>query len=121
MDRYTGLRVAFMEGGCGWLVPLLDRMQRNEEYFDTRQGKPGLQDYLAAGRVLVGCEGEDQSMAYVIQRAGPQAFAYSSDYPHEVDLEDAKRQIEETLERTDLSHDDKAAVLGGNARRFFRL
>jgi predicted TIM-barrel fold metal-dependent hydrolase len=121
LDRYSNLRVAFMEGGCGWLVPLLDRMKRNEEYFDTRENKRGLREYIAAGRILIGCEGEDESMPYVIERAGVEAFAYSSDYPHEVDLLDAKRQIEETLERADLSESDKAAILGGNAKRFFRL
>jgi predicted TIM-barrel fold metal-dependent hydrolase len=121
LDRYPGLRVGFMEGGCGWLVPLLDRMKRNEEYFDTRQTKRGLREYIARGQVLIGCEGEDESMPYVIERAGIEGFAYSSDYPHEVDLVDARRQIEETLERADLSAEAKAAVLGGNSRRFFNL
>jgi hypothetical protein len=110
-----------MEGGCGWLVPLLDRMKRNEEYFDTRATKRGLPEYVRRGQILIGCEGEDESMPYVVQRAGAEAFAYSSDYPHEVDLVDARRQIEETLERTDLTPGDKAAILGGNARRFFGL
>ena len=121
LDRYPDLRVGFMEGGCGWLVPLLDRMKRNEEYFDTRATKRGLPEYIRRGQVLIGCEGEDESMPYVVQRAGAEAFAYSSDYPHEVDLVDARRQIEETLERTDLTASDKAAILGGNARRFFGL
>lgn len=121
LDRYPGARFAFMEGGCGWLVPLLDRMQRNEEYFDTRADKRGLRDYIADGRILIGCEGEDESLPYVVERAGAEAFAYSSDYPHEVDLVDARRMIEETLERADLTQEARAAILGGNARRFFRL
>lgn len=121
LDRYPGLRVAFLEGGCGWLVPLLDRMKRNEQYFDLREARRGLVDYIARGQVLVGCEGEDESLPYVIQRAGCEAFAYSSDYPHEVDLLDARHQIAETFERADLSAEAKAAVMGGNARRFFRL
>ncbi len=121
LDRHPTLRVAFMEGGCGWLVPLLDRMKRNEEYFDTRETKRGLPEYIARGQILIGCEGEDESMPYVIERAGVEAFAYSSDYPHEVDLIDARRQIDETLERADLTRDQQAAILGGNARRFFHL
>ena len=121
LDRYTNLRVAFMEGGCGWLVPLLDRMKRNEEYFDLRETKRGLPEYMRRGQVLIGCEGEDESLPYVIERSGTEAFAYSSDYPHEVDLVDAKHQIEETFERADLSPEAKAAVMGGNARRFFKL
>jgi predicted TIM-barrel fold metal-dependent hydrolase len=50
-----------------------------------------------------------------------EAFAWASDYPHEVDLEAAKQMIQETLDHPELSPSEKAAVLGGNARRFFRL
>ena len=121
LDRYPELRVGFMEGGCGWLVPLLDRMKRNEEYFDTRATKRGLPEYIRRGQVLIGCEGEDESMPYVVQRAGAEAFAYSSDYPHEVDLLDAQRQIERTQDHPELSDHDKAAILGNNSRQFFRL
>ena len=49
------------------------------------------------------------------------AFAFASDYPHEVDLVSARTMIDETLKRTDLTQDQKAAVLGGNAKRFYRL
>jgi hypothetical protein len=49
------------------------------------------------------------------------ASHYSSDYPHEVDLLDAQRQIERTQDHPELSDDDKAAILGNNSRRFFRL
>jgi hypothetical protein len=33
----------------------------------------------------------------------------------------AKQMIHETVERADLSRTEKAAVLGENAKRFFRL
>lgn len=49
------------------------------------------------------------------------AFAYASDYPHEVDLPAAKHEIEEIVERIDMSRQDKQAVLGGNARQFFNI
>jgi predicted TIM-barrel fold metal-dependent hydrolase len=119
-DRYPALRVAFLEGGCGWLVCLLDRMKRNEEYYASGAQRT-LPAYLASGQILIGCEGEDESLPYLVQRVGPEAFAYSSDYPHEVDLLDAQRQIERTQEHPELSDDDKAAILGSNSRRFFRL
>ena len=48
-------------------------------------------------------------------------FSYASDYPHEVDLVTAKQMIHDTVERPDLTHSEKAAVLGGNAKRFFRV
>jgi hypothetical protein len=52
---------------------------------------------------------------------GADSFSYASDYPHEVDLVAAKQMIHETIERPDLSHDEKGKVLGLNAKRFFRV
>lgn len=121
-DRFPNLRMAFMEGGCGWLSFLLDRMERDENYFDAAdQPKMRPIEYLQDGRVLIGCEGSEGTLAYVAGRVGAQAFAYASDYPHEVDLNDAIREIDEVAERPDMSAEDKQAVLGDNARRFFRL
>lgn len=120
LDRYPDLRVGFMEGGCAWLVLLLDRMTR-EAHYHPGKAQRGLADYLQRGQVLIGCEGEDESLPYLAKRVGIEAFAYSSDYPHEVDLLDAQRQIQETMDNPDLSGEEKGAVLGGNARRFFRV
>lgn len=121
-DRFPGVRFAFMEGGCGWLAFLLDRMERDENYFDAAdQPKMRPAKYLEEGRILIGCEGSEASLAYVASRVGIDAFAYASDYPHEVDLPAAIHEIDEVAERADLTPAAKQAVLGGNARRFFRL
>jgi predicted TIM-barrel fold metal-dependent hydrolase len=61
-------------------------------------------------------------LGYAVQRAGRGAFLYASDFPHEGFSPDyARHEIEEILEREDLSEEDKRAVLGGNARRFYDL
>ena len=60
-------------------------------------------------------------LPYVIKQCGADTFSYVSDYPHEVDLVAAKQMIHDTVERPDLTHSEKAAVLGGNAKRFFRV
>jgi hypothetical protein len=83
--------------------------------------KRRLSDYLSSGQILIGCEGNDESLGYLAKIIGVEAFAYSSDYPHEVDLPGATMQIQETCQRSDLSESDKRAVLGESARRFFRL
>lgn len=121
-DSFPGVRFSFMEGGCGWLAFLLDRMERDELYLDPGDHpKMKLSRYLEDGRILIGCEGNEKSLSYVASRVGIEAFAYASDYPHEVDLPAAIHEIEEVAERDDLSDSDKRAVLGENARRFFRL
>jgi predicted TIM-barrel fold metal-dependent hydrolase len=121
-DRYRDLRIGFFEGGCAWVLLLKDRMDRDESVYTTSTGKKrSLNDYLSSGQVLVGCEGNEWILPYVIKQVGAQCFSYASDYPHEVDLVAAKQMIHESLERPDMSHAEKAAVLGDNAKRFFRL
>ena len=51
----------------------------------------------------------------------PTLFPTLRTHPHEVDLVAAKQMIHDTVERPDLTHSEKAAVLGGNAKRFFRV
>jgi predicted TIM-barrel fold metal-dependent hydrolase len=122
LDRFPKLRVAFMEGGCGWLASILDRAERDENYFDTRdQPKLHSIEYLTSGRILIGCEGSENALAYLARRVGIHPFAYASDYPHEVDLPAAQHEIEEIAERDDLTEEEKKAVLGENAKRFFKL
>jgi hypothetical protein len=57
----------------------------------------------------------------LVGRIGPEPFAYSSDYPHEVDLPAAQHEIKETLDTPTLTMSQKAAIMGGNARRFFKI
>jgi predicted TIM-barrel fold metal-dependent hydrolase len=121
-DRYRDLRVGFFEGGCAWILLLKDRMDRDDSIYTTPTGKHrSLNDYLSSGQVLVGCEGNEEILPYVINQVGAECFSYASDYPHEVDLVAAKQMIHETIERADMTHAEKALVLGENARRFFRL
>ncbi|MGH7771032.1 MAG: amidohydrolase family protein [Candidatus Binatia bacterium] len=121
-DRYRGLRIGFFEGGCAWVVLLMDRMDRDESVYTVSTGKKrSLREYLSSGQILIGCEGNEEVLSYVARHVGIEAFAYASDYPHEVDFVAAKQMIHETLERPDLSLAEKEAVLGGNAKRFFRL
>ena len=122
LDRYRDLRVGFFEGGCAWTVLLMDRQDRDESVYTTRHGKKRtIEEYLSCGQVLVGCEGNDEVLSYVKQKAGIDAFAFATDYPHEVDLVAAKQMIQGALERPDLTLDEKKAVMGENAKRFFRL
>jgi predicted TIM-barrel fold metal-dependent hydrolase len=122
MDRFPNLKFGFMEGGCGWLAFLLDRMHRDKSYYDKIDlPKKAPEDYLGDGRILVGCEGSEETLAHVAGRIGAEAFAYASDYPHEVDLPHAIHEIEEVAERNDLSEGDKTKVLRENARAFFGI
>jgi predicted TIM-barrel fold metal-dependent hydrolase len=97
-------------------------MKRNQQYYQHFTG-PKLHpaDYIGSGRVLIGVEGSEETLSYLVKRVGAQVFAYASDYPHEVDFIAAKREIQEMADRPDLTDDQKQAILGGNAKRFSNL
>ena len=73
------------------------------------------------GRIFVGCEGTEKSLHHVIEAVGNKPFMFSSDFPHEVNNEYCKHEIEEIVENEHLSDDDKHGVLHRNAERFYGL
>ncbi|HTW88498.1 MAG TPA: amidohydrolase family protein [Candidatus Binataceae bacterium] len=117
IGRYPNTRFAFLEGGVEWVLLVLERVKRDQTFFAA----DSVRHLFENGRVLVGCEGNDHAIQYLAKDIGVQFLAFSSDYPHEAGAEAVQHEIEETLEEPTLSDADKAAILGGNARRFYRL
>ena len=70
------------------------------------------------GRIYIGCEGGEFSLPYAIKVAGPEAFMYSSDFPHEVNRDSVRHEIEEVLE-SEMTAAEKEMVLHKNAERFY--
>ena len=66
-------------------------------------------------------QGEEPTLEHLIQRVGIEPFAFSTDYPHEVDFAAVRKQISETKELTFMNDQQKSAFLGDNSRRFFNL
>jgi len=119
-DQFPTLRIGFMEGGTAWIPLVLDRLERELEYGGlTLQRHPV--EYFQQDRIFVGCEGNEKALAYAIERVGPNPFMFASDFPHEISMENCTEEIDEILEREDLPAEHKQAILGDNARRFYRL
>ncbi len=116
-DAFPKLRIGFLEGGAGWVVFILDRAKRENEFFPG----PNLQKYLQSGRILIGCEGIDMTVPYLIEMIGDKALAWSSDYPHEPGAEAVKHEMMETIGNKKLTPAQRTALLSDNAQRFFKL
>ena len=99
---------------------VIDRLERELEYGGLRVKRQPA-DYFKSGRLFVGCEGNEKALAYAIDRVGPEPFMFASDFPHEISLENCMEEINEIVERQDLREEDKQAILGTNARRFYKL
>jgi predicted TIM-barrel fold metal-dependent hydrolase len=135
-DRFQNLHIAFLEGGASWVPFMMDRLDRS--YHDghkqlDREGNliggpaPGeraseyFRKQLREGRIYVGFDCDDDGLNIAVAKAGRQSFLFGSDFPHEVfDATKCRHEIDELLGREDLTQEDKAAVLGGNALRFYR-
>lgn len=133
-ERFTGLRVAYLEGGPLWLLMAFERLSRSYEAGipvnprgellhlpEDQSVADYIRGLIKAGRLVVGIEGGESDLAYAITVAGEQAFMFSSDFPHEVNVNTVNKEIRELCEREEISASAKHAVLRGNAARFYKL
>jgi predicted TIM-barrel fold metal-dependent hydrolase len=134
LDHFPNVRWGFLEGGVSWLLLALERFTGSYRAFvpydprgDQLQLRPGekVSDYIVrhveAGRLFVGCEGDEPSLAYAAKVAGSRAFLFSSDFPHEVNNELCKEELDELRENAELSEAAKAGILHANAEAFYGL
>ena len=61
------------------------------------------------------------TIAEALRIVGNKPFVYSTDYPHEVDADTCKHELEELQENPELTAVDKEAILFRNAQRFYQL
>jgi uncharacterized protein len=135
-DRFPGLRVGFLEGGATWVPCFMDRMDR---MYDTHlqydlEGdlllgpRPGekasehFRRHVRDGRIFVGFDCDDQGLGYAVERVGAEPFLFASDFPHEsTSAQYCRGEIDELLDRGDLSEANKQSILSTNAQRFYNV
>lgn len=133
-DKWPGVRIGFLEAGSAWLLTCMERFHASweshvqydpaERYLQLAEGE-NLLDYIRKhidqGRIFVGVEGDELTLAEAVRQVGNKPFIYSSDFPHEVDRETCQEEIAELRENPELTEDDKAAILWKNSARFYKL
>lgn len=131
-DKFPDIKIGFLEGGVSWFLLCLERLYESWEthipydpdgkYIRLREGESTF-DYTIRqakeGRLYVGCEGGEFALPYAIKVAGADPFMYSSDFPHEVNQDSVRHEIEELLEASDVTAAEKEMVLHKNAQRFY--
>lgn len=134
-DAFPNVRFGFLEAGVGWLLMALERYDGSYKAFRPHDDPDGAQlrlragesvsehlmEALRAGRIFVGVEGEEPMLPYAVKQIGRTPFLFSSDFPHEVNVDVCRHEIEEILEHPELDVDDKEAILHGNAECFYGL
>ncbi|MYK35372.1 MAG: amidohydrolase family protein, partial [Chloroflexi bacterium] len=78
-----------------------------------------IQRMIDAGRLFVGIEGDEPMLANAVDKYGSGAFVFSSDFPHEVNIDTIRAEIDELLENEAVSESAKEDILYRNAARFY--
>jgi len=133
-DKYPKVRFGFMEAGSGWFVNCIERFERawnSHVQYDPRgrflklRDKESITDYIRRhideGRIFVGVEGDELTLPFAVGIVGNKPFIFSSDFPHEVNNDTCKAELEELDENSRLTEADKDAVRYVNAERFYGL
>jgi predicted TIM-barrel fold metal-dependent hydrolase len=134
LEKFPKIRFGFLEGGVAWLLFCLERFDRSYDTHvmrDLRGGYLKLQtgekvsDYIIrhvkSRRIFVGCEGGEPLLATAVKMVGNEPFMYSTDFPHEVNAETCKRELDELIENGELSDAEKEAILYDNAAEFYGI
>jgi predicted TIM-barrel fold metal-dependent hydrolase len=127
LDRFPGLRVAFLEAGCEWVHFMVHRLE-HRFHFATGMAKIIPQtapraacpprEYLSRGNLYVSTEVEDALLPQVIDLVGEDHIIFGSDMPHGDRERFAAKSL---LARTDISATAKRKILEANPRRLYRL
>lgn len=119
-EVFPNLRIAALEGCCGWMPFLMDRMDEEFELRGHREApllknKPS--EYLKSGRFYIGVESDEAPIPYVIDTFGADKLLWASDYPHW----DSSwpHGTEAFLLREDISDTAKRQIMEENPQRFY--
>jgi len=124
LERFPGLRVAFLESGCGWVPYWLHRM---DEHWDNSVRKDfGAARSLAmppseyfARQCYVSADAEEYMLAQVIDLIGDDRIIFSTDYPHP----DSPwpHAVDSFLALEGVSQVSKSKILWDNGRSLYRI
>jgi predicted TIM-barrel fold metal-dependent hydrolase len=121
LEKFPRLRIGVTELGATWLPSFLHfidtglRSFRNIQDLSHLSMKPS--DYLRRQVVVSPFAGED--VGWVIEQAGAEMVAFSSDYPHHEGTDDPIRRFEASMAGID--GDARDAFYHGNGQRLLSL
>ena len=120
-DRYPRLKVAFMEGGCGWIPFWAHRLDEHREKLWPQWPDLGREPsaLIKSGQVSFTCEAGEPEIPYVLDAIGESQVMYASDYAHwDSEFPESVKMVAAT---PGLSEERTKLVLGQNAIRWFNF
>jgi predicted TIM-barrel fold metal-dependent hydrolase len=123
LDRFPGAQVAVIESGASWLAALAERM---DEVYQAHQifvrPKLSVLPSEIVKRQISASFQYDRACVMSRSVTGTRALMWGSDYPHhEGTFPNSRHVVAHLFDGIDISEQEKADILGGNAARLFRL
>ncbi len=124
LERYKTLRLAFLEGGVGWIPWWVDRLDEHFEKLPSHvpniseEPRALVRRYIHEGRVFFSCEVDEEYLPHAVQELGDEFILYASDYPHWDSV--FPGSVAAISGNPKLSEETKRKVLGENAVRLLR-
>jgi predicted TIM-barrel fold metal-dependent hydrolase len=120
LERHPGLRVVFLESGCGWMPHWLERIdEHGESWGHATASLPLSATEYFHRQCFISCDPAEKGIPAFISQLGDENLVFASDYPHPDAL--AENIVGAIAERPELSDESKKRILETNARRCFRL
>jgi uncharacterized protein len=119
LERFPDLRVAFLEGNCGWLPWWLHRLDDQwEKYGGGEKTKlSALPSEYFRRQCMIGTDVDEELLRVVIDELGDDNIVVSTDYPHADGA--FPHAIDSFLALDGVSRESKRKILWDNCRRLY--
>ncbi len=119
LERFPDLRVAFLEGNCGWLPWWLDRLDDQWKKYGggEKTRLSGLPSEYFARLCFIATDVDEELLSVVIDRLGDDNIVVSTDYPHADGP--YPHGTETFLAQSGVSADSKRKILWDNCLRLY--
>jgi uncharacterized protein len=126
-DRFSTLRIAYLEAGATWVLYMMDRLDRayrvwqgeNRAEYSPDVSLPS--EHIKSARIYFTVEPGESDLPYVIDKLGERCLMFASDFPHENNLEKVKEDVREFEGLEGISDEAKEGILAKNAEAFYQI
>ena len=120
LERHPRLRVAFLEGNCGWLPFLLWRLDEHWEMFGD-QWAPELKNppsHYFKRQCYASVEADEEPVKYAIDFLGNDRLVFSTDFPH---VDTKYPMAVERFLQLPIGEEDKKKILWDNCTAYYGI
>lgn len=118
-DRFTTLKVVFLEVGAGWIWPFLERSDARYLRVGSASPLKKLPSEYFTRQIWVGVEPHETMIPDLVTRFGSERFLWGTDFPHWDCMPGTLKAIRHAIEP--LGEQDRANILGANALKVFSI